>query len=555
MLSSRFPPFHATILTPPREHETALDRDLTVLETWIGQYPGDFAKSNTRRKLQAFLARLVKDQGWVDTEQHPTTGTNDHPGTPILGDWSGATAAAQQMSLALEGVIEDDDTDWACADQGTSKRSRANTFLSISSVESYEDGQAATQPMVVKSALSHLEHDTKLIFGGQSTVTLAAIGRSRVRSNNSTDSSTTLVNVAESAQRQASLLTQDPVYAFDKPLWRSFMSQTDEHLACELTRIDWILFSAIRPRDLIRNVSISSSISSTARTYPASENVTRMIDHFNHVAYWVTNLILLRDKPKHRAAILEKLMRVARELRKLNNYNSLGAFIAAIRGPAISRLGATRELVDADVQKKFASLELLMSTARGHWAYRFALENSEQETIPRLPFLPLHRRDLTVAESAGKTFISESSSSRAPATPVSPTIEFPAPSSNASSTTLVSAATRKAHTSTSSNMSHPQTPAMPLAGPKINWSKFAVMGETLAVLQRAQGKPYPGFAANEEIKILLLKCKICKDDDELYERSVALEGGAAAYGERDFAGQRVRRRIQGGLEKLQRMKS
>lgn len=105
-----------------------------------------------------------------------------------------------------------------------------------------------------------------------------------------------------------------------------------------------------------------------------------------------------------------------------------------------------------------------------------------------MPFLPLHRRDLVFAEAGNKTFAG------------------PAEGADDGSSTP------------------PLLP--PLLGQrKINWPKFEVMGEVLAGIQRAQATPYSGFAVNEEVKALVLDGQIIKDDDELYARSVALEGG------------------------------
>ena len=46
-------------------------------------------------------------------------------------------------------------------------------------------------------------------------------------------------------------------------------------------------------------------------------------------------MILLRDKAKHHAKAMEKFMKhIALRLRRLNNYNSLGAVMAGINGHA-----------------------------------------------------------------------------------------------------------------------------------------------------------------------------------------------------------------------------
>jgi len=97
-------------------------------------------------------------------------------------------------------------------------------------------------------------------------------------------------------------------------------------------------------------------------------------------------------------------------------------------------------------------LEILMGTQKSHFAYRLAWENTSSE---RIPFLPLHRRDLVSAEQGNKTFI----------------------------------------------------------GDRINWKKFEVMGEVIVGIQKSQGTPYPIIPRNEDIQRLILESRIIKDDD------------------------------------------
>ena len=97
-------------------------------------------------------------------------------------------------------------------------------------------------------------------------------------------------------------------------------------------------------------------------------------------------------------------------------------------------------------------LEILMGTQKSHFAYRLAWENTSSE---RIPFLPLHRRDLVSAEQGNKTLI----------------------------------------------------------GGRINWKKFEVMGEVIVGIQKSQGTPYPNIPRNEDIQRLVLESRISKDDD------------------------------------------
>lgn len=86
------------------------------------------------------------------------------------------------------------------------------------------------------------------------------------------------------------------------------METPEEEFARELTRIDWIMYNSFRPRDLVRHVSISGMDKEKIKSL---KNVNRMIKQFNHLAFFVASMILLRDKPKHRAKALEKFMLIA----------------------------------------------------------------------------------------------------------------------------------------------------------------------------------------------------------------------------------------------------
>ncbi len=212
------------------------------------------------------------------------------------------------------------------------------------------------------------------------------------------------------------------------------------------------MFSSIRIRDFVRAVSLPLGEKEKCRSL---KNVNRMTSHFNHVAKWVANMILIRDKAKHRAPCLEKFMIIAQKLRQLNNYNGLAAVMAGINGTAIHRLSATRALVSPDVGKRFARLELLLSTQKSHFAYRLAWENSP---LPRIPFMPLHRRDLVSAEEGSRTFVGPN-------------------------------------------------------GDRVNWKKFEVLGEVLLPIMKSQGQPYPNLNRHEMSRELILDCRMMIDDE------------------------------------------
>lgn len=133
----------------------------------------------------------------------------------------------------------------------------------------------------------------------------------------------------------------------------------------------------------------------------------------------------------------------------------MGAVIAGINGTPVHRLNQTRELVPPQVHKDFMRLVILMGTQKSHFAYRLAWDNSFSE---RIPFLPLHRRDLVSAEEGNRTFIGDNRN-------------------------------------------------------RINWKKFEVMGEVVLGIQRSQKTPYPHLHRYDEVARLILDTKLSGDDE------------------------------------------
>ncbi|RKL01808.1 hypothetical protein BFJ68_g12186 [Fusarium oxysporum] len=399
-------------------------RIIEVVAKWVSLYPGDFARPQTRRNLEEFIRHLSTE--------------------PIF------SIAAQHMRRHLQfNVVEDDDTGWANSDEASDKlaseilskdMNELSSGVSVLTVESDMDGRPS----------------------GSSEVSLA--------DRSSSVSSQVHFHTFEDYERAASNLEPTDNLPMNKFRYHIFMDIPDDDVADELTRIDWIMFSSIRIRDFVRHVSLSASQKERCKSL---RNVNRMINHFNHVAKWVANMILLRDKAKHRALILEKFMNISLKLRQLNNYNGLAAILAGVNGTAIHRLNQTRTLVPAEVQKRFARLGILMGTQKSHFAYRLAWENS---SLPRIPFIPLHRRDLVSAEEGSRTFVGTD-------------------------------------------------------GDRINWKKFEVLGEVLLPIMKSQSTSYPNLTKHDTARELILGCRMPTDEEDIYQRSVQVESGSGGFAE------------------------
>ncbi|KUJ18233.1 ras GEF [Mollisia scopiformis] len=397
-------------------------RVITVVAKWVATYPGDFASRSTSAKLECFINTLSSE--------------------PVFA------AAALEMRTQLNSrVFEDDDTGWARTDADVEHEER----LSSDSAPSSPRRRPEPSGVEIEEEMANLHMEDE---EGADMVRKEsrADSTASTRPLSPTQSLSPSFHTVEDYEKEAATMVPKGTLPLTKFRYHIFMDISDDDLADEMTRIDWVMFSSIRLRDFVRHVSLSLEQKDRCRSLT---NVNRMISHFNHIARWVANMILMRDKAKHRALMLEKFMTIALKLRQLNNYNGLAAVLAGINGSAIHRLSQTRALVPQDVQKRFARLVILMGTQKSHFAYRLAWENS---SLPRIPFIPLHRRDLVSAEEGSRTFVGAN-------------------------------------------------------GERINWKKFEVLSEVILPIMKSQVVPYPNLAKHEIARELILDCRMPVDEE------------------------------------------
>lgn len=413
-------------------------RIITVVAKWVTTYPGDFASASTSGKLESFINTLSSE--------------------PVFA------AAASEMRTQLQSrVFEDDDTGWARTDADVEHEERESTDDSIPPSPVRRRTESSQTEFDEEMANLHVEDEEGSDMVRKES---RADSTTSTRPLSPTQSLSPSFHTVEDYEREAATMVPKGTLPLTKFRYHIFMDISDDDLADEMTRIDWVMFSSIRLRDLVRHVSLPLEQKERCKSLT---NVNRMISHFNHIARWVANMILMRDKAKHRALMLEKFMTIALKLRQLNNYNGLAAVLAGINGSAIHRLSQTRALVPQDVQKRFARLVILMGTQKSHFAYRLAWENS---SLPRIPFIPLHRRDLVSAEEGSRTFVGAN-------------------------------------------------------GERINWKKFEVLSEVILPIMKSQVVPYPNLAKHEIARELILDCRMPVDDEEVYQRSLSLESSSS----------------------------
>jgi hypothetical protein len=274
-------------------------RLLNIMAQWVSEYAGDLAYPKTRKRIVDFVSTLERSHFYM--------------------------FAAKEIGSYLEVKAEDDDVGWAFKDGeaeafdghetffDNSARSSPSMFLGNFSVEDdaaeEEQEEEEQDPIYSMSALDLSEgmHDPS----SKLSTTLSSPANEKP---GTIPSQSFTYMPLDAAQRESEALELTGRLSLTKILWRQLMEIPDEDFANELTRIDWIMFNTFRPRDLVRHVSLSGPDKDKIQSL---KHVNRMVKQFNHVAFFVASVILLRDKPKHRARALEKFMNIA-QVRRLS---------------------------------------------------------------------------------------------------------------------------------------------------------------------------------------------------------------------------------------------
>ena len=202
-------------------------------------------------------------------------------------------------------------------------------------------------------------------------------------------------------------------------------------IAEQITLIQWSIFSNIELRDVIsfsllggsRGVSGKGSTSSSRsgggggtqqnlQNHQNSQQATNEIllddeveqrentlnehfKHFNFIADWVSTYILSFSDPYGRVQAIAKCIQIAMELRRLNNFSSLMAFIGGIYSPAIRRLKETQLLLKKrkKVYNDLVELSKYHNPSQSFGAYRKALRSCPIGA-PCIPYLGVMTQDL-----------------------------------------------------------------------------------------------------------------------------------------------------------------
>lgn len=394
-----------------------------VLMSWIETYPGDFVNPATLNVLMAFNS-LMLSVTWLL-----------HYAVEIM------------PMIKLIGTLRDEDAGWALPDKTedsvvekvsssinklyrtlavVSPRARRST-LSASTEEQF----LPSTPHTGKSNDDHPPSDssphvdafsTAIFSNEQVNSTAASSPVVAMNTNSLQDRHYPKVPNGDSADPSAPAEPVENFQISNLPLKTTATSSThqsdqksehrillecsnlllsipNECIALQITRLEWNIFSQMKPRHLIRYVLAPRDPTNPRKALRDPESpISRSTDYLNYLATWASSMILIQEKLKCRAKVLLKLMKVAYELRDVDDFHSLMGVLAGIEAQPVYRLEAIFDLVqqmDLVAYRRYLSLKKLMSSQRSFSAYRLARQTAGSQCVP---YLGTYLQDITAVQ-------------------------------------------------------------------------------------------------------------------------------------------------------------
>lgn len=171
----------------------------------------------------------------------------------------------------------------------------------------------------------------------------------------------------------------------------------------ELTALEFKLFCAIKPQDLIAKLNSNST---STQQQEDDTPIGRMIHRFNRMTYWVVTEIVTTNSRKHQARVLTKFIRVAQKCLRLGNFNSFLEIICGLNHSAVQRLRSLWERLPSDVVQSFETLSHIGAPDHNYRGYRKELAKRKG---PTLPYLGVFLRDLRILYEGNTRYLPDGS--------------------------------------------------------------------------------------------------------------------------------------------------
>ena len=133
-----------------------------------------------------------------------------------------------------------------------------------------------------------------------------------------------------------------------------------------------------------------------------TENLDKFSNLVNKETLWVVSELVREQNVNKRARMVKHFVKISRQCREAQNYNSMFAIVSGLNHPSVLRLKQTWERVPDKYSKFLSDLNNIMDPSRNFSRYRNLIK-SDTVKPPLIPVYPMVSKDLTFIDIGNKT--------------------------------------------------------------------------------------------------------------------------------------------------------
>jgi hypothetical protein len=112
----------------------------------------------------------------------------------------------------------------------------------------------------------------------------------------------------------------------------SLLDLKSEDIARELTMDEFELYCGVEPREFLGQAWQKE------RKAELAPNLTRLIERFNKIGYWVATEVLTKHDVKVRVKYIKKFIKIAFRCYECNNFNAIMQILSGLNNSSVKRL-------------------------------------------------------------------------------------------------------------------------------------------------------------------------------------------------------------------------
>jgi Rap guanine nucleotide exchange factor 2 len=199
----------------------------------------------------------------------------------------------------------------------------------------------------------------------------------------------------KNVQSSEALLPDENVGDLMKDASVNLLQLNPVEVSTQLMVEDFTIFRQIEATEYVEDLFEIKSRYGTPSLSLFSELVNREM-------MWTISEIVSEPNANKRMRIIKQYIKVARQCKETQNFNSMFAIVSGLGHGAVSRLKSSWEKLPSKYQRVFNEMQQLMDPSRNMSKYR-NLVNAEDVQPPIIPFYPVVKKDLTFIHLANDT--------------------------------------------------------------------------------------------------------------------------------------------------------